>query len=162
MKQCRLLTIIFSLTLILNAGSLNAAPVLWVGDIFGTLGTVDVATGDVTIIGKMEKTMTDIAFDPSGNLYGIDGVRLYSIDKTIAAITLIGGPVFANSLVFGSDGTLYTATSSLLTVDPTTGSSTLIGSGGDPYNSSGDLAFIGGELYLSSVASLSDEFLRLI
>ena len=140
--------------LVITLGSGNyasAAPILWVGDSSGNLGTVDVATGTVNVIGNMGSTMTDIAFDPSGNLYGITFNRLYSINKTNAVSSLIGNlGISSNSLVFDSSGTLYTANSSLYTVNVLTGATTLVGNGGDPYNSSGDLAFIGGELFLSS------------
>lgn len=129
----------------------SAAPILWVGDSSGNLGTVDVATGTANVIGNMGTQMTDIAFDPSGNLYGITFNQLYSINKTTAASTLIGNlTTVANSLVFGSSGTLYTANSALYTVNVLTGAATLVGNGGASYNSSGDLAFIGGELFLSS------------
>jgi hypothetical protein len=95
--------------------------------------------------------MTDIAFDPNGNLWGITFGSLYKIDKTTAASTLIGNlGTSANSLVFDSSGVLYTANSSLYTVDTSTGATSLVGNGGDSYSSSGDLAFIGGELFLSS------------
>jgi len=129
----------------------SAAPILWVGDSDGTLGTVDVATGTASVIGQMSQTMTDIGFDPSGNLWGITFGSLYQIDKATAATTLVGS--FApslNSLVFGADGTLYAAGSSLYTLNTSTGTATLVGSGGG-YSSSGDLAFVGGNLYLSSV-----------
>jgi len=135
----------------LMCGSATAAPILWVGDGDGTLGKVDVATGVATVIGQMGATMTDIAFDPSGNLWGITFGQLYQINPTTAAITLVGnmGGASKNALVFGADGTLYAAGgNALYTVNTATGASTLIGSGG--YNSSGDLAFIGGQLYLSS------------
>jgi MYXO-CTERM domain-containing protein len=114
-------------SLLLLSGAASASPILWVGDGDGTLGTVDVATGTATVIGEMGLTMTDIAFDPLGNLWGL------------------------NSLVFGADGTLYAANSGLYTINTTTGAATLVGSGGG-YGSSGDLAFIGDSLYLSSVS----------
>lgn len=129
----------------------NASPVLWSGDSSGRLGTVDVATGNVNVIGNMGVIMTDIAFDPNGNLWGITFNNLYKIDKTTAESTLIGNlGTSANSLVFDSSGVLYTANSSLYTVDTSTGSTSLVGNGGDSYSSSGDLAFVGGELFLSS------------
>ena len=129
----------------------SATPILWVGDSSGKLGTVDVATGAVNVIGNMGQSMTDIAFDPNGNLYGITFTDLYSINKTTAASSLIGSlGTSANSMVFDSSGTLYTANSSLYTVNVSTGAATIVGSGAASYNSSGDLAFIGGELFLSS------------
>lgn len=137
---------------LLLSGAAAAGPILWVGDGDGTLGTVDVATGTATVIGEMGLTMTDIAFDPLGNLWGITFGQLYQIDHTTAAITLVGNlGTSLNSLVFGADGTLYAANSGLYSIDTSTGAATLIGSGGG-YGSSGDLAFIGNSLYLSSVS----------
>ena len=130
----------------------EASPVLWSGDDLGRLGTVDVATGDVNVIGSMGVTMTDIAFDPEGNLWGINFGSLYKIDKTTAASTLVGSlGTSANSLVFNSSGVLYAANTSLYTIDTTTGAASLVGNGGDSYTSSGDLAFVGGNLFLSSL-----------
>lgn len=147
------LTVVFTIAVLaaMLCSEVSAAPVLWVGDGDGTLGTVDVATGTATVVGQMPVTMTDIAFDPSGNLWGITFTQLYQINPTTAAATLVGNlGTSANSLVFGADGTLYTANSSLFTVNTSTGAASLIGGGGR-YGSSGDLAFIGGNLYLSSV-----------
>lgn len=133
------------------SGVASAAPILWVGDSQGNLGTVDVSSGSVNIIGNMGTTMTDIAFDPNGNLYGIDFGSLYSINKTNAVTTFIGNMgTSANSLVFNSAGTLFSANSSLYTVNTSTGAATLVGNGGAAYGSSGDLAFIGSKLFLSS------------
>jgi PEP-CTERM motif len=130
--------------------NVSAAPILWVGDSDGTLGTVDVATGTASVVGQMGQVMTDIAFDPSGNLWGITFTGLYGINPTTAATTFIGNlGTSANSLVFGADGTLYTANTQLYTVNTATGVATAIGGGGG-YNSAGDLAFVGGVLYLSS------------
>ncbi len=132
-----------------------AAPVLWIGDSDGTLGTVDVATGAVTVKGQMGPVMTDIAFDPSGQLWGITFNELYRINSTTAASTVVGslGPSL-NSLVFGADGTLYAASNLLFTINTTTGAATPVGGGA--YSSSGDLAFIGGNLFLSSTLPVSD------
>jgi hypothetical protein len=133
-----------------------AAPVLYIDDSNGQLGTVDVATGDATVIGNMGVVMTDIAFDPTGNLYGISFNNLYSINRTTAASTLIGslGLNGANALVFATDGTLYAAsfnTTNLYTVNTSTGLATSLGSMG--FNSAGDLAFNAGDFFLSSTTS---------
>ncbi|MBI5461429.1 MAG: hypothetical protein HY941_04495 [Gammaproteobacteria bacterium] len=143
-----------------TATSSQASPILWIDDASGHLGTVDVATGNVTVIGSMGVVMTDIAFDPTGILYGISFSSLYRINTETAASTLVGNTgISSNSLVFGADGTLYTASRSLYTLNPSTGTATLIGNGGTAYNSSGDLAFIGNDLYLSSVSA--DYLMRL-
>lgn len=158
--------LICSFVLLLGfSGASFATPLLWVGDGDGTLGTVDVATGTVNVIGQMSTTMTDIAFDSSGNLYGISFYDLYAIDKTNAATTLIGshslGTGVKNSLVFAADGTLYAANNALYTISTVTGASSLVGSGGVAYNSSGDLAFVGGDLFLSSASGSSDRLVKL-
>lgn len=138
--------------LIMNVSLANAGPILWVGDLDSNLGTVDAATGNVNVIGNMGTFMTDIAFDPLGNLYGISFSNLYSIDKNTASATLIGnfGGTSLNSLTFDAAGNLYAANNSLYSINVATGAASLIGSGGDAYTSSGDLAFIGGELFLTS------------
>lgn len=138
-----------------------AAPVLWVSDGDGTLGTVDVATGAATVVGQMSQVMTDIAFDSSGNLWGITFGQLFKINSTTAATTLVGNlGTSLNSLVFGADGTLYSANNSLWKINTSTGVASLIGSGGG-YTSSGDLAFIGSQLFLTATGGASDRLFDL-
>ncbi len=142
-------------TAIALASAAQAAPILYVDDSNGNIARVDVATGDVSIIGNPGLGFTDIAFDPNGVLYGITFTGLYRIDRTTAAATFIGAlGQSLNSLVFSAAGTLYSANSSLYTIDTSTGATTLVGSGGG-YASSGDLAFVGGNLYLSSASGTS-------
>jgi hypothetical protein len=134
----------------------TAAPIMHVHDSQGNLGTVDVATGTVNVIGNMGVVMTDIAFDPSGNLYGITFGGLYSINAATAAATFIGNhsvPV-GNALVFATDGTLYAAgflSTSLFTINPANGATTNLGNMG--FASGGDLAFNAGNFYLANTAS---------
>lgn len=141
----------------LMSNSSIASPVLWISDVSGNLGTVDVGTQATTVVGNMHVQMSDIAFDGNGNLYGISLSSLYSIDYTTAAATFIGNHNInstgnKNSLVFDANGNLYAANTALYALDINTGASSLLGSGGG-YNSSGDLAFIGGDMYLSSQGS---------
>lgn len=134
-------------------GTALSAPILWVGDQSGNLGTVDVTSGTVTVIGNMGQAMTDIAFDNQGNLYATSFTQLFSINKSTAQATTIGNHNLGankNSLVFDANNTLYAANNSLYTLNVTTGAATLIGNGGTAYNSSGDLAFVAGDLFLSS------------
>jgi hypothetical protein len=135
----------------LLASSCYAGPVLWIADGNGKLGTVDVGTQAVNVIGSMGVTMFDIAFSPTGTLYGVSGTgNLYSIDPTTAVPTLIGslGGPDVNSLVSSSAGVLYGANSDLYTINTTTGAETEVGPIG--YSSGGDLAFVDGTLYLST------------
>lgn len=147
---------------LMMAASVSAAPVLWVDDSSGKLGKVDVATGAVTMVGDMGIAMTDIAFDPSGNLFGISFSKLYSINQVSAVPTLIGDlGTSLNSLVFSSIGTLYGANTSLYSIDTLTGHASNIGNGGVAYGSSGDLAFVNGNLYLSSTSPVSDSLIQI-
>ena len=133
-----------------------AAPIMYVDDSNGVLATVDVDTGNVNVIGSMGVQMTDIAFDPSGNLYGLSFGALYSINRTTAAATFIGnhGVPGGNALVFAADGTLYaagTSGTSLFTINPASGATTNLGNMG--FASGGDLAFHDGNFYLASTSN---------
>lgn len=141
----------------LGNGLATAGPIMYVSDSGGQLGTVDVATGAATVIGNITGSggaaMTDIAFAPNGDLYGLTFTGLYRINPTTAAATFIGNHSISggNALVFGSDGTLYGAgggSTSLYTINITTGVGTSLGNMG--FASGGDLAFNGGNFYLAS------------
>jgi len=139
-----------ALPLLAAAATLAARPAqaaeLWFSDDRAQLGRVDLDT--VTSIGNMGTVMTDLAFSPSGVLYGTSFNQLFTIDTATGVATLVGSHFLSiNALVFGTDGTLYGASSTLYTLDPLTGSADSVG--GIGYTSSGDLAFVGGELYLS-------------
>lgn len=140
--------------LILATMASHAGPILWVSTGGAQLATVDVATGATSVIGNTGGTaLTDIAFNPAGDLYGISFSNLYEVNQGTGALTLIGslGSVTgtANALVFGADGTLYMAGSTLYKVNTSTGATTAIGSG-IGYQSGGDLAFIGSDLFMAS------------
>ncbi len=132
-------------------GSINT----WIADANGNIGQVNVSTGVATLVGNAGVVLTDIAFSPTGALYGISFTELYSISTSTGAATAIGSLGIAsddaNALVFSSTGTLYTATvaGSLYTVNTSTGSATDIGSLSG-YGSAGDLAFVDGSLYLAT------------
>ncbi|MBM3584047.1 MAG: PEP-CTERM sorting domain-containing protein [Alphaproteobacteria bacterium] len=139
------------------ASAAQAGPLLFVHDADNTLGTVDVATGDVTIIGTMnmvgDEAITDIAFDPDGNLFSVSFDNFYSINKNTGAATLIGahGVSGPNALVFRSDGTIFTAgfrDTNLSTIDVNTGVATTAFDMG--FGSAGDLAFHDGKFYLAA------------
>jgi hypothetical protein len=139
------------------AGTARAGQVLWIDDAFGNIGTVDVSTGASTVIGNSGVSLTDIAFDPNGNLYGVTFTSLYKINTSTGLATLVGnlGDIVnggANALVFAPDGTLYAASSlseNLFTVNPATGAATAV-AGSLRVGSAGDLAFNGGNLFMTS------------
>jgi hypothetical protein len=147
---------------LMAASPLAQALELWVDDANGKLGRVDVATGAVTIVGNMGVVMADIAFDPLGHLFGVSGGNLYSINSGNAGVTLIGSVgASVNSLVFSSSGTLYAANNLLYTINTTTGAGTAVGNTTSGFLSAGDLAFVGGELYLSSTGRTTDSLFKL-
>lgn len=141
-----------------NFTAVPCSPIFHVVDDQGRFGTVNVETGEVHVIGTTRDetgpiVMTDIAFGANGDLYGISAFKLYRIDPATAAVTPIGlhSLSYATSLVFSNDGAeTYTADNTLLAIDTASAKTTLIGSGSDPYYSSGDLTFVGGVLYLTS------------
>lgn len=135
------------------AAAAHAGPILYIDDTAGNLGTVDVETGEVRHIGFTGRSLVDIAFNPNGDLYGITFSQLFKLNKTTGAATLVGNMgASLNSLVFGKDGALYGASNGLYRIDVMTGAATAVSSGntGYDYSSSGDLAFIGSDLFLSS------------
>jgi hypothetical protein len=131
----------------------HAGPTLWVSTGGAQLATVDVATGSTALIGGTGVALTDIAFSPTGDLFGISFSSLYRVNSSTGATTLVGslGSVSgtANALVFGADGTLYMAGNRLYTVNTATGASSAIGAG-IGFQSGGDLAFIGGDLFMAT------------
>jgi len=142
-----------------NLTAVRSSKVFYMVDDQGRLGTVDIASGAVTVIGTTRTStgttiiMTDIDFDPDGNLYGVSPQNMYRINKADASLTDIGSHSlsYANSLVFNNiGGQAYTADQSLFTIDAVTGSTKRLGNGGSAYDSTGDLAFIENDLYLTS------------
>jgi PEP-CTERM motif len=118
-------------------------------------------TGPFNLIGPTGFQMTDIALTPNGTLYGVDYTSLYTISPATGASTWVGTITGAsatlNALVSGPTGQLYAAGgSSLYTLSPT-GAAAVIGTG--PYDSSGDLEYISGSLYLTS--AFSDDLYRI-
>lgn len=140
-----------------NNSSPSSCPTIWIDDAQGQIGIVNVATGSATVIGNSGVILTDIAFDPNGNLYGITFDTLYSINKATGVATEIGplGVTDANSLVFSPSGVLYAAgnkSNNLYTINTKTGSARVIFNTG--YSSGGDLAFLNGNLYYTDAANL--------
>jgi len=124
------------------------AGVFMVGDENGVLWRVNPVSGAAEPVGDMGVVMTDIAFAPSGDLYGISYTDLYRINPATAAVIEHVGPIAiggqANALEFDRSGTLYVASiqswsqGQLGTIDLATRQTTVLGSIG--YPSDGDLA----------------------
>lgn len=118
---------------------------LYIDDSFGNIGTVDLGTGAVNVLGNAGVLLTDIAFTADGSLWGTSFGALYSLDKTTGKAALVsayGSVNSMNALVGNGNGllgaasntaTLYSLTVGPFSITPLTG--TLSGS------SAGDLAF---------------------
>jgi hypothetical protein len=150
---------------LLVAHSLLTAPawgsVIWAGDSGGEIFTVNTITGATTMIGNAGVVLTDIAFDPWGNLWGVSFTDFYSINTSSGVATPIGslGQSQMNALVSDAAGNLLGAmnlgSTQLFSINSSTGATTAIGTG-IGINSSGDLEFAGTSLYLSGDAVLDE------
>lgn len=110
-------------------------------------------TGSVAVTG-VSGSLTDVAYDQNGNLYGISFNGLYSINTNTGAASHIGNfgsTGGMNALTFDSAGNAYaasTSNSNLYSVNVSTGAATSLGAIGGGFNTSaGDLAFADGTLY---------------
>lgn len=125
-----------------------------VSDSQGNLFSIDLTSGNTSFVGTMSQVMFDIAFDLSGQLYGVDGTSdLYRIDASTGATTLIGElGVFANSLEFRRDGVLFAAGDNVIyTVETNTGTATPVFTLPSQYQAAGDIAFDSiDDLYLTT------------
>lgn len=110
------------------------------------LSTTDLETGAPTMINALEKDVTMLACSGSGQLYGIDtAANLYKIDKTNAALTLVGNTKiyegyssdYTQSITFDDrSGKIYwaefhtiglfTSVSNLFEVDPATAQTRMV------------------------------------
>lgn len=126
---------------------------LYVVDDRGVLGVVDPDTGSVKTIGRTGVGMTDIAFHPGGDLYGISFSSLYKVNKNTGSAKLIGAHRVpgGNSLTFSDNGILLAAgnlSTDLFKLNHLEGASENLGNTG--YYAAGDLAFQGDNLFLSA------------
>jgi len=127
-----------------------------------SLVTIDPVTGLVTVVGAFNHgtaTMSDLAFDQAGNLFGIGssgGPNLYSINLSTGQATGIGSSGLSGTsgggLAISSDGIYYgTPTSSRFgTYDPNSGAFSFIASPATPAGPGtgyAALSFDGNTLY---------------
>ena len=145
----------------LSGGLAQASPLMYVNDSANRLLTVDLSTGHAERLGTTDAQLTDIAFSPTGRLYGVTSTYVYEIDPADGSSTLLGphgfgGPGQAggiDSLTFTADGKLYAAGDNvLIRIDPVTGVGTRVGALSG-YRSAGDLAVdLQGRLLLTTDA----------
>jgi len=161
--------ILATLAVISLAGFISAnASIIYIGDSLGNIGKLDTTTGNITNTFNPSGAgaLTDVAFDDSGNLYGISFRNLYSIDIDTQTATQIGGSFSTdlNSFVIENNiGYAMGPTNvNLFTINLGTGVNTAIGNTG--WYSEGDLEFVGSDLYLagSSTSNGGDAFSSLV
>ena len=111
------------------------------------------STGGDVLIGPIQTSrgarpeITDIAWnDLDRSLYGVSFEALYQIDRTTGLAHRIGTTLDVadvNALAFDASGNLYSATDTgdFVFINISTGRASVIGTFGNGYESSGDLAF---------------------
>ncbi len=123
----------------------------------GNLYKCDANNCEYTLMAELDRTFTDIAFHPNGNLYGAVGQTLYEIDTLsgdVATIHYIDGASPLNSLVIADNGLMYSTGMSgeLWSYSLLTGLDFYHGE--MMYNPSGDLIFVNGDLYVAAGGSM--------
>jgi hypothetical protein len=128
-------------------------------------GIINLMNGDFTEIADLGSTLyNDIAYAPDGTLFGIanNGSSLVTFDSTNGAVTTVASLDVPGleSIAYAPDGTLFgAAQNGLYTIDPTTGTSSFVGSFGNPYNLNlaQNIRFdADGNLYLSNTSDNTD------
>ncbi|MGJ8592369.1 MAG: T9SS type A sorting domain-containing protein [Aquaticitalea sp.] len=110
----------------------------------GIMYSFDVLSGVFTNMGSLGVpgggSLNGLEYDSSGNLYGVDGVNLYSVDPTVPSVSLIGalgGGGLAIALAIDDAGIGYVydvADDSAYSVNLATGAATLLGAIGFDAN----------------------------
>ena len=117
-----------------------------------SMGTLDTITGEFEELVTLDRSLTDIAFSPDGELFGINFNTLFRVSLVSGETTSLGphDMSLGNSLTFDSDGTLYGMGSSdeLTQLSPFGGLSNVLFDTG--FNPEGDIAFNQGQLFLSA------------
>jgi hypothetical protein len=128
---------------------------LWVDDVSGNIGLVDVTTGTVSMVNNTGHSLTDIGFLGT-QMYGLTFNNLFKIDDTTGAATQIGSAFSdpgMNALVGSNTGLLGASngTNNIYNIDLTTAALTVRQT--VPLPSAGDLAFSGNTLFESSTGT---------
>jgi hypothetical protein len=113
--------------------SAQADPGAYMSDRSGDFGSVDLSTGDFTLIGNMGVTMTGMALD-GGTLYGgqyLTG-NLYTINPTTGGVSLVGSSSESYELFGSTPAGLFAlgADMNLYSINATTGAAKLVGATG--------------------------------
>ena len=127
---------------------------IYVADANGELATINTHTFAVHDIGNTGEQLTDIAFAPNHQLYGISFSELYRINSNNGHATaigpLVGGNDGMNALAIDAAGHAFAysdASDDLYRVNLNTGHASTVGP--SFHESAGDLAFDRGKLLMS-------------
>ncbi len=146
----------------LTSGALTGAfGAVYFHDGASRLGAYDPQSGVFRFVGNLQVGLSDIAFSPSGQLFGVSEDTLYRINRNNASAQAVGQMGFDGvvALEFDSVGRLFAATrdGQLLAVDAESGLALGLGSIG--FESAGDLAISrSGELFMTT---RNDELVRI-
>lgn len=132
---------------------------IWSAATNGSIVSVNTITGATVVVGNAGVTLTDIALDSNGDLWGVTRLGgLYSVDTStgLASFSSALNAFELNALVSDGVGGLFAANQfgDFYTINTTTGVATLIGNMG--VGSAGDLEFANSTLYLSAIPDISD------
>lgn len=125
----------------------------------GTIAEVDTTTGNLSNAFDAGLVFFDIAIDDLGTGYGVTNTNvLYSIDLGAQSTSFIGNTGFLQAgLAFEFGGLFGSGGNNLYSIDSTTGVATIVGPGvGGNFNSSGDIAFAGGDLFYATSSNSCD------
>ncbi len=131
------------------------APLVYLCDSAGRLGTIDLDSKAVRVIGRMGVVLTDIGFAPGGSLYGVSFSQLYRVNPKTAKVTRVGaglGVAGINALTFNRNGQAIAASFSrrgFYLINTATGRASYGGDNG-PFTSAGDFAYDGTHLYFAA------------
>lgn len=76
--------------LALPQAAASQSTIVYVADLAGRVGTVNITTGTSTLIGNSGEALLDIGVTSSGVLDGVDGNSLYLLSRTPARRPTVG------------------------------------------------------------------------
>jgi hypothetical protein len=127
-----------------------SGPIVYLCDSAGRLGTIDLKTRAVHVIGNLGVVLTDIAFAPSGKLFGVSFGSFYRVNTRTGKATRISALRAAgtNALAFDRAGRSVTASFSRTGLFRIGAAKPFATDGG--LLSAGDFAFSGDHMYFST------------
>lgn len=134
---------------------------LWIDDVEGNIGLVDITTGTVTQVHNTGQDLTDIGFIGT-QMFGVTFTNLFSINDATGASTQIGGAFSDTGMnaLIGSGAALISASNAsnnVYNLNPSTAALSVRAVA--PFPSAGDLAFNGSTLFESVTQNNGDDAL---